>query len=172
MKKENKSLLFLFIRYIFLLILPISFLYLIFTPLTVYPSYLLLKIFYNASLSSNVIFISPITIEIIEACVAGAAYYFLLILNLSTPMAVKTRVKSLSFLIISFLIINILRISLFSILFVEGFEYFDFTHKLFWNLGSTILLVALWFLNIYLFKIKSIPAYSDFKHIIKLIRKI
>jgi hypothetical protein len=61
-------------------------------------------------LIGNVIFIKGYYAEIINACIAGAAYYFLLILNLSTPMEISKRIKSLVFMFLTFLIINILRI--------------------------------------------------------------
>ena len=61
--------------------------YLIFTPLTVYPSYWILHSLYGASLmSGTVIFLKGYYATIIPACVAGSAYYLILILNLSTPM--------------------------------------------------------------------------------------
>jgi hypothetical protein len=102
-------------------------------------------------------------ILLVEACIAGAAYFFLLILNLSTPMRLKKRYMSLIFLIFGFLIANILRIAVFSILYLEKFVYFDFAHASVWYFGSTLFVVALWFINVKIFKIEEIPIYSDFK---------
>lgn len=153
-------------RYIFLLLLGvnIAIIYLIMTPLTVYPAYFAFKILYNATLYADaVIGFKGYFAHIVEACVAGAAYYFLLILNLTTPMSIRQRIKSISFLILSFYVLNVARIILFGTLFYKGFQYFDFTHLWTWYLGSTLFVVVLWFFNVYLFKIKSIPVYSDFK---------
>ena len=157
------------LRYFILLILGLSNLFLfyyIFTPLTVYPSFWILSLFSNAVLSHpNILNINNQIIEIIPACVAGAAYYFLLLLNLTTSMSLKKRINSLLFIFLTFLAINILRISSFALLYVNGFSYFDLAHKTTWYFGSTILLILIWLLNIKIFKIKSIPIYTDFNNI-------
>ena len=168
------NLLGIFTRYILLVLLALGNLYvfyLIFTPLTIYPSLWVLKLFYNTSIQGNILTVNNIQISLIQACIAGAAYYLLCILNLTTPMSLKTRIKRLCFLLFSFLILNILRIAVFTILFINNYKYFDITHELFWYFGSTILVLIIWFVNIRLFKIKEIPIYSDFKDIIKLLRK-
>tara|TARA_Y100000034_G_scaffold133588_1_gene199509 strand:+ start:25461 stop:25976 length:516 start_codon:yes stop_codon:yes gene_type:complete len=158
-------------RYLILLLIAIPnlfLLYFIFTPLTVYPVFWLLKFFYNADLvAPTVISFNQILIHLIPACIAGAAYYLLLILNLTTPMPLKTRINSLIFLLLSFLILNILRIFFFAILALSGFQYFDLAHEFVWYIGSTVLVVILWFINIHIFKIKAIPIYSDFKELYK-----
>jgi len=92
------------LRYLFLLILGVfafDFIYFIFTPLTSLPSFFLISIAYPDAVLNNINIIGVLgdSIVLIEACIAGAAYYFLLILNLTTPMALKTRIKSLFFLI-------------------------------------------------------------------------
>lgn len=159
----------LIIRYLILLVIAIPNLYLIykvFTPLTIYPVFYILSIFYShTALSGNIISISGISIEIISACIAGAAYYLLLILNLTTPMPLKKRIKSMSFILGTFLILNIFRIILFSVLFLTGYKFFDLAHTGTWYFGSTILLIIIWFVNIKLFKIKNIPIYTDFKYL-------
>lgn len=165
-------------RYLLLVILALPGLYIfyaIFTPLTVYPSYYLIKLIYDSNtilLQNNIIFLQDYLINIIPACIAGSAYYLLLILNLSTPMQMQKRIKSLLFLVLSFLILNIVRITLFAILFVVGFQYFDFAHRFFWYFGSVALVVILWFVNIKIFKIKEIPVYTDMKKIFKDVRSL
>jgi len=103
---------------------------------------------------------------IVPACVAGAAYYFLLILNLTTPMPLSKRLKTILFSLLIFYLINTIRIILFAILFFKGFKFFDLTHTLSWYFGSTILVIAIWFLTIWLFKIQNIPIYTDFKNML------
>lgn len=157
-------------RYAVLLILGVfnfSF-YLIFTPLTVYPVFWLTSLLDSnaALLGQNLFFFKGIYFEIIPACVAGAAYYLLLILNLSTSMKLKKRIKSLLFLLIWFLIINIIRIVYFANLAASGSSYFDISHLLFWYLGSTILVAIIWFANVKIFKINNVPIYSDVSAII------
>ncbi len=172
---NSKQTYYLIVRYIILLFLGLFFsiFYLIFTPLTIYPSYFILSLFYPSIklLSNNILSFGVIQAKLIPACIAGAAYYLLLILNLTTSMKTKIRMKSLLFILLTFLILNILRIVIFSALFVNGYRYFDFTHLFFWYFGSTIFIVFIWFLNVRIFKIKSIPVYSDFKNIFKEIKK-
>src|SRR3989338_505838 len=166
---DNKVAFYIFIRYIFLALIAFNGLYLfylIFTPLTVYPVFFILKLLAsNVSLSETTVIINLVNIELVQACIAGAAYYFLLVLNFTTPLSIEKRIRSLSFLIFSFLVLNIIRIVVFSLLAVNNFSLFNITHKLFWYLGSTILVVAIWFASAYLFKIKSVPVYSDFREI-------
>ena len=163
------------IRYITLLIIGIlgtSFFYLIFSFLTIKPVYLLLSIFFNPSLASNIIIINSLPIEIIGACIAGSAYYLLLILNLSMPnIKLGKRILLLLFSFSLLLILNILRIFLLSVLYVSRFSFFDITHKLFWYVGSIVFVVGIWFLGVSLFKIKEIPFYSDIKYLLKDIKK-
>jgi exosortase/archaeosortase family protein len=165
----------MFFRYALLIILALGNLalfYKVFTPLTVQPTFIVLESLYNAVLlEGNVIFFKGFYVEIIPACVAGAAYYFLTILNLTTPMNISKRIKSLAFLAISFLILNTLRIIIFAMLLFKGYQYFDLTHNLTWYFGSTILVVIIWFVNVYKFKIENIPVYTDLGNLIKGIKK-
>ena len=153
-------------RYIFLLLIglfALSVFYEVFRPLTIYPVYYLLKIFFYASLNSNVIFIG-IPIEIIDACVAGSAYFLLLILNLSVPnIRLKKRIIIIAFAFLLFLIINVIRIFSLSLLAVSGSSLFDIAHLIFWYAISIAFVVGIWFVEVKLFKIKEIPLYSDLK---------
>lgn len=159
----------LFLRYSILLIVAIPnfyLFYLIFTPLTIYPVYFILDLLFNSSLIGNTLILSSKNIEIIEACVAGSAYYFLLFLNLSTPIIkIKKRIKIIlsSFLIL--LIVNILRILLLAFLFIYNFKFFYIAHKIFWYFLSTLFVVFIWFFIVKKFKIKEIPFYSDLRYL-------
>ena len=168
MNKTSKKFIDILIRYIILIIIALPNLwlfYLIFTPLTIYPVYFLLNLFFDSSLTGNLIIIKNyFPIELIGACIAGSAYYLLLILNLSTPnMKFPKRVKILFLSFVSLLIINILRIFLLSLVFISGSSFFDITHKLFWYIGSVVFVVGIWFAEVKLFNIKEIPFYSDIK---------
>ncbi len=143
--------------------------YAVFTPLTIYPVLEILRLIYgDVSLifATNTIYFNGIYAEIIPACIAGSAYYLLLILNLTTPMKLGKRLKNILFLFGSFFVINIFRIVIFAILFSEGFRYFDLTHRAVWYFGSTILVVLIWFGNVWLFNIKEMPVYSDIRGIL------
>lgn len=145
--------------------------YIIFKPITVYPVYVLLGFFKGVSLSGTDITIGSSTISIINACVAGSAYYLLLILNLSTPnIKLKKRLKILGVAFASFLILNILRIFVLGLMLSDGSSWFDFTHKFFWYFGTTIFLVLVWFVEVRYYKIKSLPFVSDIKFFTRHIR--
>lgn len=138
----------------------------IFFQLTFYPVYFLFQIFFNVSLSSNTLWVNAIPIEIVSACVAGSAYFLLLILNLSTPeIKLKKRIMMILFSFFTFLIINILRIFFLSFLLISKNSLFDITHKVFWYIGSTILVAGIWFLSVKIFGVKEIPFYSDIKNL-------
>ena len=143
--------------------------YFIFTPLTVRPVFFIISLFDNGArlLEGNLLFYSGVYAEIIPACVAGAAYYLLTLLNLTTPMRPKKRFLNLGFLLGSFLVLNILRIVFFASLSVRGDDFFDAAHLATWYIGSTVLVAALWFAGIWLFSIKEIPMYSDIRGLLK-----
>lgn len=147
-------------------------LYVILKPLTVYPVFAFAKLLYqNVSLSNIILTIGSTSIEFIDACIAGSAFLLLLILNLLTPMNIKKRICVILLDFLLLLIFNIARITILMILLVNGSAAFDITHKFFWYLLSTIFVVGIWLLNIFIFKIKEIPVYSDVKLILSQIKK-
>ncbi len=176
MKREVKTVFDIVLRYVILILVGVSnsgIFYLLFSAITIYPVYFLLKFFFDTSLMYNIITINNSAIEIIRACVAGSAYYLLLILNLSTRgINLRKRIFMLLFSFSSFLIINILRIFFLSILFVSGISFFDVAHKLFWYVGSVVFVVAIWFFSVKIFKIKEIPIYSDIVFLLKSGKKV
>ena len=176
-KEEKRQLKDIFVRYLILLLigLPNLFLfYFLLGPITIYPVYFILKFFFNVSLYGNLLYFAdyPLMIQIINACIAGAAYYLLLILNLSTPkIKIEKRIKLIFLSFISFLALNILRILILTILLISQFAFFDLTHKLFWYFLSIVFVVGIWFTQIKIYKIKEIPFYSDLKFIYRLSKK-
>ncbi len=172
MKRPIKQAYNIFLRYLLLLILAIPNLYLfylVFTPLTIYPVYFLLNLFYDAVLVKNLIILnSSLPILLIPACIAGAAYYLLLILNLSTPgLKPKLRFKMIAYSFLSLLILNILRIFFLSIMAFSNSVFFDITHKIFWYAVSTLFVVVIWIFQVNKYKVKQIPFYSDLKFLYK-----
>jgi len=170
---KNKEYSGIFFRYIFLFFLAFfgfPLIYFIFRPLTIYPVFYLLEIIYkNVTLFPGTItlFVNGNYINIIDACISGSAYYLLIFLNFSIPMKKDIRIKSLIFLIFAFLLLNIARIVIFTVVFNSSPLIFDAAHKLFWYLGSTFLVIILWFSSVFLFKIKSIPIFADIKNLLK-----
>src|SRR3989344_2806794 len=171
MKKEGKSFVGIFIRYLVIILISLPGLYVfyaVFKPLTIYPVYFLLSLLFNVSLQGHTLFIKQIPIEIIGPCIAGSAYSLLFVLNLALPkINLKKRILMISLSFLTFLLINILRIILLSILYISGSSWFDFTHKLFWYGISTIFVIGIWFLEVKLFHIKEVPFYSDLKYLYK-----
>ena len=169
--KEKKPF-YLLLRYLILLALMFSLplIYKILTPLTVYSSAGLLGLFYQVSVSGNNIIIPLITIQIIPACVAGSAYLLTLILNISISMKLKKRIYSILFATILLFLLNTLRIFILSVLLINNSQFFDFTHKLFWYILSTVFVIGIWFLTTKIFSIKKIPVYDDIKYLIKNIK--
>jgi exosortase/archaeosortase family protein len=172
MKKDYYSIIIRYLILIFISIPNLYIFYLIFTPLTIYPVYFILNLFFEVFIQENTLSINGFSIEIIKACVAGSAYYLLLILNLSIPkINLKKRLNMILFAFSSLLILNILRIFLLTSLLLIYPSLFNITHKLFWYLISIIFVIAIWFTEVKIFKIKQIPIYSDIKLLIKQINK-
>jgi len=172
--KSKLNILNLIIRYAFILIFSLGnlyLLYLIFEPLTIYPVYFILNLLYkDVVLFGNLIDINGSVIELIRPCIAVSAYYLLIVLNLATPMPLKKRINTLIFLLSTLLIINIFRIILLSVFFINKFQFFDITHKLFWYSLSIIFVIAIWFFSVKLFNINEIPGYSDIINIKKAVK--
>ncbi|MCH8329604.1 MAG: pacearchaeosortase [Nanoarchaeota archaeon] len=87
-KKDTKQFIDIFLRYSILILVAFPGLwifYFIFAPLTIYPIYFILGLFFEVTLYQNIILVSKqFSIEFIDACIAGTAYYLLFILNIST----------------------------------------------------------------------------------------
>jgi len=164
----------IFLRYIIILALGLGNLfifYYIFTTPTIYLSYWILKLFFDVSLSGVLISTGGDAVEIIKACVAGAAYYLLLLLNLGASMNAKKRILSVIYSSIVLFLLNIIRIVILSSLFFTNSSFFDITHKLTWYGLSIVFVVLIWFSEVYLFKIKEIPFYSDLIYLYKISKK-
>ena len=171
MDKTGKQIIDILIRYAILILsaLPNLYLfYLVFTPLTIYPVYFLLSLFFEPSLMGNIILVNQIPIEIISACISGSAYYLLFMLNLSTPnIKIKKRIKMIFIAFASLLILNILRIFLLSLMLIKDSVWFGITHMFFWYVLSIVFVLGIWFLEVKFFRIKQVPFYSDIKFVYK-----
>lgn len=173
-KFNNKDYLFLLLRYLALLIILISLplLYNLLTIITFNPLVFLLKLFYEVSVNNNLIVLNTFNIiRIIPACVAGAAYILLLILNLTIKMSIKKRIYSILFSITLLYLLNISRLLIFSYILVAGYDFFDILHKITWYFLSLVFVIGIWFLTAKIFSIKQVPIYTDLKSIINNIKK-
>ncbi|MEK6885966.1 MAG: pacearchaeosortase [Nanoarchaeota archaeon] len=174
-RSSNNQSVFIFIRYLLLLLIALfmmfsSAFYDVFLKLTIYPVNFLLNFLYSSAVSADTIFVQGFQIAIIPACVAVSAYFLLFILNFTTPMKIKNRIKLLIFSFAALLLVNVLRIFILSVLFIKDYVYFDIIHKFFWYFLSTILVLIIWFSSTAIFKIRGIPVYTDFKTLIKNIK--
>jgi hypothetical protein len=172
MRKDNRNFLDILVRYSILILsaLPnLAIFYWVFTPLTLYAVYFLFSLFFSVSISGTTITLGEnFIISLIPACVAGAAYYLLFILNMSVPkIKISKRINLLLIAFFSFFVANVLRIFIMGVLYFNSAPFSDFLHKFLWYFGSVFLTVGIWFLEIHFFKIKGIPFYSDLKFIYK-----
>jgi len=161
----------LFLRYTIIILAGLGNLalfYKLLTPITTKTVSFILNLFSPTITIANTIIFNSITIQLIPACIAGSAYYLLLILTLTTPN-IKLN-KTIKILFTSFITLFILNISRIIILtFANQTIYFESLHIIFWYIFSTIFVIAIWIFNIKFYKIKNIPVYSDLKYLVKLI---
>ena len=123
----------------------------------------LLKIFYNEIiLEGAYIYVNGQGFEITTTCVMGIIYWLLFILVFATAgLKVEKRFCVLAFAWLSVFIFNIMRM-LFLVSIAQK-PYFNGVHWLFENVIAIILVILVWTATIRLFKIKTVPFYSDLK---------
>ena len=170
MDKQSKRIIGLFVRYCLLLLAGIGNLYIfykILTPITVQSAGTILSLFTRTIMVDNLILTKGVIIEIVPACVAGAAFYLLFLLIFSTAeVKPKKRVLALVTAMVILFFLNILRITFLTL--IVNKVYFSATHWMLWHLASTIFVVAIWFFIVKIYKISSIPIYSDIKYLVSL----
>ncbi len=171
MNKDYRELFNIFCRYILILITGFGNLFIfykIFTPLTIQSFRLVLSIFSDPLVFGNVIVVGNKVVEIIPSCVAGAAYFLLFFLALSNKMELKKYFKVIGFLMGGFFILNMARLLILTA--ITDLASFEIIHWISWHLISTAFVVGLWILAVKLFKIKTIPVFSDLKFFVGLIK--
>lgn len=167
MKYEAK----LVIRVLIAIILSLSakLVYLVLAPITLYSSYFITKIFFPVVIKDNTFFLNNLTLEFVPACVAVAAYLLLSLLILLTK-DIKAKTLVYLFVLGFFLILlaNLIRIEIMVFVLVKyGNDLFATLDLIFWKVLSTVYIVLVWIFLTKLFKIKTIPVYSDVKYLIK-----
>lgn len=174
MDKQLKKIFGLFARYFAIILVGMGNLYIIYkllTPLTIYTLNAILSIFTDSMMVGNVIYLNEVIIEIIPACVAGAAFYLLILLIFSTAdIKPRIRIKAVFTAFAMFFILNILRILI--LIPMINTSYFETIHWVFWHIISTVFVVVVWFSVVKIYKIKAIPVYSDLKYIKSLIKPV
>lgn len=147
--------------------------YLIFSPLTLWVSYGILRIFMPVTLEGTTLFTNTTALVFVPACTAASAYLLLALLILLTRgISFQTGVKL--FLLGSALIFaaNILRIQLlFYLLFHAGKNYFATLHLVIWKLLSSVYVAATWIFLTWKFKVRELPVVGDISYILSLMRR-
>ena len=170
MDKQSKKILGIFTRYFATLLIGTGNLYVIYkilTPLTIYILSAILSIFTNATLCGNTINMNGITIELVSACIAGSAFYLLLLLiMLTADIKPETRAKAIITSFAMLFALNILRMLV--LIPIISASYFETIHWVSWHIISTIFVVGIWVSIAKIYKIKTIPIYSDIKYFLKL----
>ncbi len=155
------------LKFILVLLLGIFYeiFYIIFTPLTIYPTFIISNIFFDAALIENALIIDSTIFKFIPACIAASAYLLLAILILTTKGINFGKCLKL-FIIGSLLILsaNILRLEFLIFLYRNfSIELFNTIHLFIWKVLSSIYVVLVWLFITKYFKIKEIPIYSTLK---------
>ncbi len=163
MKSDSKKAVLLFARYLFIFLLGIGNLFIFYkvlTPTTVFAVSKILSIFNEVYVLENLIVLDEVMIELIPACVAGSAFFlmFLLVFSTANVKPLKRFYLLLSTTIILFAL-NVARIIF--LVAIAGKNYFEIVHWTLWNLVSVFFVVAIWFFVAWLYKINSVPIYSD-----------
>ncbi len=172
MNKQSKKIIGLFSRYFAIILIGLGNLYIIYkilTPLTVHFLNIVLSIFVETNLVENIISIGIKRIEIIPACVAGSAFYLLFLLIMSTAdIKPKKRALALSTALAAFFMLNIIRMLI--LIPLTNTTSFEIIHWIFWHIISTLFVVGIWFGSVKIYKIKSMPMYTDLKYIRSLMK--
>lgn len=150
-------------------ILGIKIFYPIISPLTFYLSYFSLFLLKPTLINNTTFLINSHTLKFIPSCAAASAYLLLTLLILLTK-DINFKKGAKLFLLGSLIIlgINTIRIDfLIYILLEYGSDLFNTLHTFIWKIVSSVFVAALWIGLSFLFKIKTIPVYSDFKELIK-----
>jgi exosortase/archaeosortase family protein len=175
-RKENLWILDIVLRYIIaalsFLIVPVF--YVVFKPLTIGLTWLIMGIFYHVQIQGSSLFFPGFnaSIEIVSACIAGSAYFLLFLLNILTrDIKILKRIYALLFSFVCLFLINAIRLVIIIPMFLNNSVWFDFTHKFFWFILSIVFVVLIWLLTVKVFRISKIPVYSDVASIFKLKRQ-
>ena len=147
--------------------------YFLLTLPTFFASYLTL-FFYRPLIFGNFLIINSIKLEFIPACIAASAYVlFAILILLTKDIDLRKGVKMFLLGSLILFIVNILRIFVLAVALLEfDKRWFDTLHLFFWQIFSTLFVVITWVYLTKMFKVKTIPVYSDFKHLKNIVKII
>jgi exosortase/archaeosortase family protein len=137
-------------------------LYWFLTPLTVQTVKILISTVTSVTLlGETTLYIKGEYISLVPACIAGAAYYLLLICACTIPLTWKERGKVLGISWGLLFVFNVIRILGTTYLATTGNSLFTVTHAFFWYAGSTVMVILCWILTTTYCKIQTIPFVTD-----------
>src|SRR3989304_5734427 len=139
----------LILRYIIALIIRPTIFHWIFLPLTILPTFLILRLLQFPALlryEYNSIYLNNTIYSFVPACVAAFAYYLLILLILLTK-DISFKKSLYMFLIGSLLILvmNVIRVVILIIVLDKfGYSWFNVIHLTFWDFVSTLYVFFVW----------------------------
>lgn len=171
MNNQSKKLVGIFVRYLLLLLLGAGNLYVfysILTPLTVSLVSQTISLFTNVITEGSFIHLGTFSVELVRGCVAGSAFFLMFILVFSTAdIKPKKRFYALITALALLFVLNVLRILFLVLIYSPENIYFDAIHWVLWHLVSVCFVVGIWFSVVKIYKIKSVPIYSDIKFLLE-----
>lgn len=158
-----------FIFRFILCFIPVAVFSMLFTQVTIYTVYYLLH-YFNPIMISNLLIVKTSKFEFVDACIVPYAYYFFWVLCLFTKdIILKTRIKMIVYGFAMIFVMNILRIIFVIWLDINyGLIWFNIIHMFIWHFISGVYVALVWIILVKIYKIKSIPFYSDIKELYKL----
>jgi exosortase/archaeosortase family protein len=175
MDNQSKKVVGIFLRYFFILFLGAGNLYIfykILTPLTVFSVSRAISLFTKVIVAGNFIYLEDFSVELIRACVAGSAFFLMFILVFSTAdIKPKKRAFALLTSLVMLFLFNFLRIIFLIFIYSPSSNYFSAIHWILWNFVSVFFVVGIWFFVVKIYKIDSIPVYSDIKYLLSFSKK-
>jgi exosortase/archaeosortase family protein len=152
----------LVVRYVLLLVVGFNlpFFYGLLLRFTVVVSSFVFSLFSSPLVVDNFIRLPFVVLEIIPSCVAGSAFYLLLVLSFSLGSTSWSKRLLVFFFSASLLFLfNVFRIVILA--FLGSSNFFPVLHWLFFTFLSTVVVVLLWLFALRLFSVSAIPFWTD-----------
>ena len=159
-----------FLIRVILCFVPISFFNAVLIPATVLAVAWLLP---GSSIAGNIILFQGFQSRIVEACVAGFAFYLIWVLMLLTKdVRLRDRVGIFVLGMVLMFSMNVIRILILIGIYINlGVDAFNSVHFLFWQVFSGVYVAIVWISLVSMFKLKGVPAWEDIKTLWGMIRK-
>ena len=155
-----------------LVLIPFNIFQLLFTKITIYIVFFLLKIADTTAVLGKysvkyAIDIQGVTVNIVPLCVTASAYYLLfLLVFLVKDVKFLSRLKMIFLGIFFIFLMNLVRIIILIWVLINKGDLFANLHTFLWFILSTVYVIALWLFFSYIYEIKTIPIYSDIKYLL------